>query len=87
MNKEKLLKKICNWYDYDMKEQNGCYVIDNGCSDYSLEFVGKKEEIGHFEYQDIDSALKGWVDTMEETNKHIYGNTWSREEIEFIKSI
>lgn len=95
MDKKELLKEICNWYGYKVKEENGQYVIDNGCSDYSLEFVGKRAEIGHFEYQDINSALKDWVNTMEETNENIYAtgdvdnkyNTWSREEIEFIKSI
>lgn len=90
MKKEEILRKICDWYDYEVKEENGQYVIDNGCSDYSLEFVGKRAEIGHFEYKHIDEALKDWLDTLEETNKdqlkEQQNPIWTKE-IKFIRSL
>lgn len=95
MNKEKLLKEIMDWYNYDYKIENGKVVVDNGVTDqpYGLNFVGVRVECGHFEYDSIDEVLKDWLSTLEESNDDYFKNegqkygTWSKEEIDFIKGL
>lgn len=93
MNKEKLFKEIVDWYNYDYKIENEKVVVDNGITDYGLNFVGKRVECGHFEYNNINEALKDWLATMEESNEtHLIEEgqeyyLWHKEEIDFIKNL
>lgn len=83
IDKTSLLKKVFDYYEYEYE------ICDNGSV---KEF---NDEGGYNLYNSIDEALKEWVGTMQETNKNFFKtgnieekyNTWSKEEIDFIKLI
>lgn len=82
MNKIELLKEVFEYYQCRYE------ICINGTV---KEF---KEHGGYKLYSSIETALKEWVDTMEETNQNLFEtgdvdeiyNTWSKEQIDFIKS-
>lgn len=90
INKEMVLKKICVFHAYEFKEENGKIVLDNGCSDYKLAFENVKSECGHFEYEDIDEALKDWLPTLEQEADDTlseFGYKMWNYEIKFIEEL
>lgn len=83
MNKESLLKNIFHYYQYK-------YQI---CTDGTVkEFTEDGMTIIH---NSINDALNNLLHTMEETNQNLFEtgdivcqyNTWSKEQIDFIKSL
>ncbi|MDF2880207.1 MAG: hypothetical protein K0R54_764 [Clostridiaceae bacterium] len=83
MNKVDLLKEVLEYYEYK-------YEI---CADSTVKEFNKDK--GYRLYNSVDEALSEWVITMEETNKNLFEtgdveeiyNTWSKEQIDFIKSL
>lgn len=80
MNKNKLYEKICDFYNCSFVYNDDGTIEDSSNDiDWTLK------------YQSIDEALKEWLYTMEESNKDSQEqanvNTWSDEEIKFIKSL
>ena len=77
-DKLEVLKEICCWYNYDLTlKENGeirCY----NCIDYD------------FKYENIDIALKHWIDTLKDTDEDMIkcgeSPMWE-EEIKFIENI
>ena len=76
--KYELLKDICEYYNYELSEENGKIVCHHS-NDY------------HFEYKDIDSALEDFFDTLLETNEteEYYNSinrytTWNKDNIDLI---
>lgn len=76
-------------YTYEVCEDGSVKEFEDGA-------VKEFNENGGFTlYSSISEALKEWVYTMEETNKNIFEtgdvedefNTWTKNEIEFIKNI
>ena len=75
MNKLKLLKEICAWYNYELEiagDEVHCF-IDKNSKEYN------------FKYDNITVALKQWLPTLKESNSD--AGTWSKEEIDFIESL
>lgn len=74
-------------------------IFDYYECEYEINSDGKikefKEDNNFTIYDSIDEVLKAWISTMEETNKNLFEtgdvesqfNTWSKEQIEFIKSL
>lgn len=79
---ERLLRDICNFYNYEVViRDNGYVVCDGGAEGYV------------FPYSSINKALKGFLNTMLESNKtnEIEGlgkyYTWSEECINIIQNL
>lgn len=79
--KYELLLEICEFYGYDVSEENEKIICH-----YNKEY--------HFEYSNIDEALCDWYDTLIETNHNheCYSDTnqyttWNKEDIDFIRDI
>lgn len=81
MEKIELLKEVFNYYQRKYEICPGGIVKefnDNG---------------GHILYGSVDTALKVWSNTMDETNKNLFEtgdvedryNTWSKEDIHLAK--
>lgn len=83
MNKENLLKEVFEYYEYK-------YEI---CEEGKVKQFN--EDGGYKLHSSVDKALIEWVNTMKDTNKNIFEtgdveslyNTWSKEQIDFIKSL
>lgn len=83
MNKVDLLREIFEYYQYK-------YEV---CSDGTVKEFN--EDGGYTLYNSVDGVLQKLVYTMEETNKNLYEtgdieeiyNTWSKEQLDFIKSL
>lgn len=83
MDNESLLKEIFDYYQYK-------YQI---CIDGTVKAFN--EDGRYTLLNSIDEALKNLVHTMEETNNNLFetgdieskDNTWSNEQIDFIKSL
>lgn len=83
MNKVKLLEEIFEYYQCK-------YEI---YADGTVKEFNKDEEYNL--YNSVDDVLYKWINTMEETNKNLFEtgdieeiyNTWSKKQIDFIKSL
>lgn len=83
MDKENLLKEIFDYYQYKYQ-----ICIDGTVKEFN-------EDGRYTLLNSIDEALKNLVHTMEETNNNLFetgdieskDNTWSNEQIDFIKSL
>ena len=75
-NIKSLLNKICNCGTFDIKEENGKYVLDSK-SVYGLKFVNK-QDLNHLEYNNISELLKDWLAAMKDF-------VFTKEEIEYAK--
>ena len=83
MDKENLLKEIFDYYQYNYQ-----ICIDGSVKEFNVD--GRYTVLNS-----IDEALKNLVYTMEETNNNLFetgdieskDNTWSYEQIDFIKSL
>ncbi|WP_148347102.1 hypothetical protein [Clostridium butyricum] len=83
MDKESLLKEIFDYYQYKYQ-----ICIDGTVKEFN-------EDGMYTLLNSIDEALKNLVHTMEETNNNLFetgdieskDNTWSNEQIDFIKSL
>lgn len=79
MDKVKLMQEICDWYNYKLKTVNDKVVVF--------------DSIRIFEYDDMDEALKDWLDTLLESNYDYFEcegeeyGTWDKETIDFIESL
>jgi len=82
MNKIKLMKEICDWYNYEMKEVDNKVIVFDGGNSY-------------FEYDSIDEALKDWLETLlgsnvdakREGKENANYCLWNKEIIDFIESL
>lgn len=72
-----LLIEICKWYDYKLTVDGKVLVDKDNSSEFSCESV--------------DEGLKGWLETLEESNKCCIEEDvpllWSQDTIDFIKSL
>lgn len=80
MEKKQLYEKICDFYNCSFSYNEDGTVEDNSNDiDWSIK------------HKNIEDALKDWLFTMEESNEDSRDQadcmTWSKEEIEFIKSL
>ena len=85
MNKQSVLKTICDCFDYNYKiYEDGKVVIDDGLGiDHKATLeVLNKNYCGHLEYESIDEMLVDWLDELEngEDAQKIFS-----EEIKFIE--
>lgn len=69
-----LLKEICSWYSHSLtiKEDEVQCISDCG-------------EV--YTYPNVNTALKDWIPTLEESNKSCKEVLWEDFEIDFIKSL
>lgn len=85
IDSQKLLKEICNWYGHKV-EFDGKEAIVRGYTITNGEVVGTEER-----YESARKALKVWLNTLIETNadckKRGIKETWTNEEINYIKSL
>jgi hypothetical protein len=85
IDSRKLLQEICNWYGYKL-EFDGKEAIIKGHKIENGEVLATEER-----YESARRALKDWLDTLVETNanckKRGIKQTWTDEEINYIKSL
>lgn len=72
LDAESLLKEVGDWYG-DFWTNNGKYYIDNS------------QKV--FCYTTPEDGLRDWLDTMIQSNEDEEVETWSKEEIAFVKSL
>lgn len=92
MDKLKLLKDICDWYNYTLTLEHGVIKMSNIPEDPEIRELYAGQQL---DYTTVDDALKDWLSTLEDTNISIYEtgdvddlyNTWSKKEIDFIKNL
>ena len=69
-----LLKEICDWYLHSLEISNEEVKCISDCGEV-------------YTYPNVNTALKDWVPTLEESNKSCKQILWENFELEYIRSL